>query len=421
MESARRSLEVARRAFLVMSNVRGKIFCQRCKSPNELGEDLCGQCGTRLMLLVEPSAARFEGRGTGGGMEEHLLERITAIENNISRVIDKLEKMAELMLKQSRSAFFDHELLDTLINVLGEAGIIDRRRLAELWRERRKKEPGRESVPPTRFENIVQVMLEHYSGGEFDHFEQLVRESFGEIEKGRIAAGVRGLERAAALAPGNGPLNHFLGVQLYRKGKTAPARAYFARALAADEESGPLRMLLGLACGDEGDAELARQLLKESVVLSGPTYAAHYSLGRLAAAESNWKGALSEFKLAQATRPGPESHYLLALANFHLGRVRTALRELKKAVGLDAGYGAALYLLGLVQMRLGEREEARETFESAAAAEPEVQLYRDASDNPEGAPAPSLFESKGRGQRRLLTGGDERLAATLREDALGSS
>jgi tetratricopeptide (TPR) repeat protein len=247
----------------------------------------------------------------------------------------------------------------------------------------------------------------------------MVRESFGEIEGGRLVAGLRQLERAAALAPANGPLNHFLGVQLYRKGRTAPARDYFERALDSDKDNGWLHLLLGLACGDEGEAERARQLLKDSVILGGPTFAAHYALGRLAAFESNWKVALSEFKLAQATRPGPEAHYLLGLANFQLGRDRTALRELKKAVGLDAVYAEALYLLGLVQLRLGEREEAHKTFETAAAARPGVQLYRNACDNPEGAVAPALFQTKGRGRRKLLTGGDERLAAALREDALG--
>ena len=406
-----------------MSNVRGKIFCQRCKSPNELGEDSCGQCGTRLMLLVEPSGARFESRGTGGGMEEHLLERVTAIENHISRVIDKLEKMAELMLKQSRSAFFDHELLDTLITVLGESGAISRQRLAELWRERRKKEAGEEAGEAesrSRFGGMIEVVLEHYAGEEREPFEGLVREAFGEIEKGSVTAGLRRLERAAALAPENGPLNLFLGIELYRKGKTAPARDYFERAHAVDKDNAWLRMLLGLACGDEGEAERARQLLKDSVIAGGPTFAAHYALGRLAASESDWKGALNEFKLAQATRPGPEAHYLLGLVNFQLGRDKTALRELKKAVGLDPSYAEAHYLLGLVRVRLGEVEEARASFGAAAAARPDSRPYREAASNPEAAAEPALFEAKGRGRRRrLITGGDERLAEALREDAFG--
>jgi tetratricopeptide (TPR) repeat protein len=377
------------------------------------------------MLLDEPSGARFESRGTGGMMEEHLLERVTAIETHISRVIDKLEKMAELMLKQSRSAFFDHELLDTLITVLGESGAISRQRLAELWRERRKKEANEEAGEAeerSRFEGMIEVVLEHYAGEEREQFEGIVREAFGEIEKGRVTAGLKRLERAAALAPANGPLNHFLGVQLYRRGRTAPARDYFERALAADKENGWLHLLLGLACGDEGEAERARQLLKDSVILGGPTFAAHYALGRLAAFESNWKVALSEFKLAQATRPGPEAHYLLGLANFRLGRDRTALRELKKAVGLDAVYAEAHYLLGLVLLRLGEGEEARKEFEAAAKARPGVRHYVEACENPETADPPALFETKGRGRRRrLITGGDERLAAALREDALGKA
>jgi tetratricopeptide (TPR) repeat protein len=400
-----------------MSNVRGKIFCQRCKSANDLGEDLCGQCGTRLMLLVEPSAARFEGRGTNGGMEEHLLERVTAIENHISRVIDKLEKMAELMLKQSRSAYFDHELLDTLITVLTEAGSIDRHRLAALWRERRRKEG--EAEDGTRFGLLCGGVLAAYEGEEQGLFARLVREGFDEFENERAAAGFRALERAAALAPGNAPLNAFLGEQLFIKGKTAPARDYFARAVKAAPESGRLRLLLGLACGDEGETERARTLLRESVELSGHSFAAHCALGRLAAAESDWKGALAEFKLALAARPGPEAHYLLGLANFQLGRDRTALRHLSKAVGLDEKYGAAFYLLGLALRRLGDSVAAARAWASADAlgAFPR-QVQDDSGKYVE--PIPTLSERKGGGRRRPVTGGDERLAAALRADALES-
>jgi tetratricopeptide (TPR) repeat protein len=387
-----------------------------------MGEDLCGRCGTRLMLLVEPSAARFEGRGVAAGMEEHLLERVTAIENNISRVIDKLERMAELMLKQSRSAYFDHELLDTLITVLGEAGVISQKRLAELWRERRKKEPV-EDAPRTGAEALRDEVLARYVGEEGELFGRLVREGFGELSKGRVAAALRGLERAAALAPDNAPLNHFLGVQLYRRGRTAPARDYFSRAHDADPENAELRLLLGLACADEGEVGRARELLSEAARSLSPSFAAHCALGRLSASESDWKGALAEFRLALRDRPGPEGHYLLGLANFHLGRDRTALRHLNKAVGLDARYAAAFYLLGLVRLRLGERREAGRAFESAAAIDPDEPSYRDARENPRGAAQaapPALFEAARRGCRpRLATGGDRRLADALLEDALG--
>jgi tetratricopeptide (TPR) repeat protein len=374
------------------------------------------------MLLVEPSASRFESRGVGGVMEEHLLERVTAIENHISRVIDKLEKMAELMLKQSRSAYFDHELLDTLITVLTEAGSIDRHRLAALWRERRKKETAGVDEGDSRFGHLRESVLARYEGEERELFTRLVRKGFDELEKGRVGAGVRSLERAAALAHDNAPLNTFLGEHLFRKGRTAPARDYFARALAAEPESGRLRLLLGLSCGDEGEPERARTLLREAVTLCGHSFAAHCALGLLSAAESDWKRALSEFKLALAARPGPEAHYLLGLANFQLERDRTAVRHLKKAVGLDAGYGSAFYLLGLTYARLEETEEAARAFDSARANDAS-ELRKDTKEGSEGlleSRASKLFGAKGRGGRRLVTGGDERVSAVLREDALES-
>jgi tetratricopeptide (TPR) repeat protein len=373
------------------------------------------------MLLVEPTGARFEDRSAlTGGMEEHLLERVTAIENNISRVIDKLEKMAELMLKQSRTAYFDHALLDTLITVLGEAGIVSRERLQAIWRERRPKDEA-PIEDRSSYDELYDGVLAEYRGNERELFERLVQDGFREVERGREGAGVRRLERAAALAPDNAMLNAFLGEHLFGMGRTAPARDYLARAFASDPENGRLPLLLGLACGDEGEAERARELLRIAVSRLGPSFAAYCALGRLAAAESGWKDALGYFKAALAVRPCPEAHYLLGLACFNLRRDRTAARHLAKAVGLDGSYGSAFYLLGLVYQRLEESEDAARAFESARSLDAHELRSVDArkgSSRPTGDPL--LFESKGRGRRRLVTGGDERLAAALRADALGS-
>src|SRR5919112_3004729 len=234
-----------------MANVRGKIFCQRCKTGNEFGQDLCARCGTRLMLMVETSSARFEDRSSTGGMEEHLLERVTAIENNISRLIDKLEQMAELMLKGSRSAYFDHALLETLLTVLTESGIIDRRKLEAAWRERSNTDEGLEGSKRRRRE-LCEKIVEEYKGGEREEFARLVGEGLEEHARGREAGGVRVLERAAEMSGGNLPLDIFIGEQLFRKGRAARARKYFARALEANPENSILVLLLGLACADAG-------------------------------------------------------------------------------------------------------------------------------------------------------------------------
>lgn len=372
------------------------------------------------MLVVAPSASRFEGGMTSGGMEEHLLERVTAIESNISRLLDRMQQLADLLLRQNRSTQLNTALIDALADVLDDAGVIPRRRVTAAWRERYQKETADEDFEARggeACENIIKL----YEGEERGLFTRLVREGFAELEGGK-ASGFRRLERAAALAADNVQLNKFLGTHFYCKGRTALARDYFSRALEADPENWRVRLLLGLACGDEGEPERARELLSEAVRRGGPSFAAHCALGRLSAAESDWKAALDEFKRALAARACPEAHYLLGLVNYQLGRNRTALRHLTKAVGLDASYGAAFYLLGLLYLRLGERERAAGAFDAARATDADEPLYRVARRNLERvgeAPPPSLFVEKGRGRRRLVTGGDDRLAAVLQEDALG--
>jgi tetratricopeptide (TPR) repeat protein len=406
-----------------MANGRGKIFCQRCRAANDLHEELCAHCGTRLMLVVEPSGLRFEeGAISGGALDEHLLERITSIENNVNRLIDKVGQLAEVFLKHSRSANIDHALLDTLVDVLHEAGLLKRQTVEAAWRARAHRETAAVEATARRNE-LCDRVISQYRGANRALFARLVREGFRETAQDKAAVGIRGLERAAALSVDNAPLNAFLGEHFFRRGRTALARDYLSRAFASDPENGRVRLLLGLACGDEGDPVRARELLSEAVRRGGPSFAAHCALGRLSAAESDWKSALSEFKLALAARPCPEAHYLLGLVNYQLGRDRIARRHLSKAVGLDASYGAAFYLLGLVYLRLGERQRAGQAFDSARAADADEPRYRAARRNlarDREVTPPSLFLTAGRGKRRLMTGGDLRLAAALQEDALGS-
>jgi Tfp pilus assembly protein PilF len=354
-------------------------------------------------------------------MEEHLLERVTAIENNISRLIDKLEQMAELMLKGSRSAYFDHALLETLLTVLTESRIIDRRKLEAAWRERSGSDEALADSKRRRRE-LCEKIVEEYKGDEREEFARLVGEGLEEHAKGREAVGVRVLERAADLSDGNLPLDIFLGEHFFQKGRPARAREYFARALVTNPENSLLLLMVGLACADIGDAAPAREFLGAANRRLGPSFAAACALGFLSAAESDWKGALVEFQVARELRECAEAHYLVGLTQFKLGRFAAARAALKKAVKLDPKYGAAQYLLALAHAKLGEPERAARAFEAAAAAEPGNTLYRAAKRlraRVSKLEAPSPFGGGVRGRRGLLTGGDARIAALLRADALG--
>jgi tetratricopeptide (TPR) repeat protein len=374
------------------------------------------------MLVVEPPAARFE-EGLAATHEEHLLERISALENRLMRLTDKLEQTLDLLLRQAKNAYFDHALIDTLITVLAETNVLDAARLNKLWRERCRKDTEEQETAARR-EKLRAKVLAAYKGTEAAAFEGEVQEGFGLLALKQPAQGARKLERAAALHPVNAPLHAFLGEHFFEAGKHTLALDYLERAVAADPKNEKARLLLGLACGDTGDAQRARTLLRESIRRAGATFAAHYGLGRLLAAEGKWSDALKEFKRAAAASPSAEAHYVLGGVYYQLGRDRMAARHLRKAIEEDRFYAEVFYILGLVLWRIGKTEEARTAFQVVGDAELKEPRYRSSARRIlRTGEVPQSFKVFGpeEGETKLLiTGGDRRLAAALRREALAA-
>jgi hypothetical protein len=118
-------------------------YCQRCLAANPLGTDFCGRCGTRLMLVVEPTSSRFESGESAVSTSEHLLERISATENRITRLAERLERSLDLVLRQAQNSYVDRSLLKVLVDILAEEGLINKQRLEQLFSEQCEKD-GRE-------------------------------------------------------------------------------------------------------------------------------------------------------------------------------------------------------------------------------------------------------------------------------------
>jgi tetratricopeptide (TPR) repeat protein len=163
-------------------------------------------------------------------------------------------------------------------------------------------------------------------------------------------------------------------------------------------------------------------LLNCATRLGGSTFAAHYGLGRLFVAEEKWRKALQEFKLALASKASPEAHYALGCLYYQLCRDAMASRHLRKALEMDEDYGEAFYVLGLISERAGQKELAGEYFEKAGPRAV-VRKTTPAGSKRQNGRAPvaaPLFRSLPTNSRKLITGGDRRLAEALRQDALSA-
>ncbi len=370
------------------------------------------------MIVVEPPASRYENSETSVSTEEHLLERVSALENRLTRLTERLERGLDLLLRQAQNSYFDRSLVKALIALLGEDGIVQSDRLERLWNDRCQKD-AEEQEESTRREELRSKVLSGYAGQQRREFEQLINEGFLLIEDRQVARAIRALKRAAEIATDNVPLLAFVGEQFFRAGKTKLARHYLGRA--HDLTPGDVRvsLLLGLTCADEGDAQQAKKLLNDATRQGGASFAAHYGLGRLFVAERNWQKALKEFKRALAIRPSPEAHYTLGCLYYQLCRDAQAARHLRKAIEMDESYGEAFYLLGLTLERAGLEQQARDAFGKAkiGSLTPRKGSSKRQinSGNPLSAP---LFQGSKADLHKLVTGGDRRLAEALKQDAL---
>jgi tetratricopeptide (TPR) repeat protein len=391
-------------------------YCQKCLAANPLGQDFCARCGTRLMIIVEPPAARYEIGDAGSSDQEHLLERISALENRLSRMTERLERGLDLLLRQAQNSYFDRALIKALVALLSEDGIVEGARLERLWNDRCQKD-AEEQEESARREEVRIKILASYKGNTRSVFEQFINEGFLFIEDQQLARGIRSLQRAIELAADNARLLSFVGEHFFRNGKTRRAHEYLTRAHELAPADVRVSLLLGLTCADEGETERAKDLLNNATRLGGPSFAAHYGLGRLFIAENNWQKALLEFKRALATKPSPEAHYALGCLYYQLNRDSLSIRHLRKATELDGGYSEAFYLLGLVYQRSEQEMHAKKAFEKAAAAEKlnAPNTKRRLTDDPAIAPLFRVSTSN-----KLITGNDRRIAAALREDALNA-
>ena len=130
-------------------------FCQKCRAANALGQEFCQRCGTRLMIIVQPPHMRVDDADTTP-REEHLLERLTILENTLARLAERLEQGLKLLLRQSETAYTNHALVKSLVEILNECGVVDSERLESMWRaecsklEESREDSSAESARPKR-------------------------------------------------------------------------------------------------------------------------------------------------------------------------------------------------------------------------------------------------------------------------------
>jgi tetratricopeptide (TPR) repeat protein len=367
------------------------------------------------MITVTPRACVEEIIPTGA-VEEHLLERISALEYTLARMQERFDRVVEMFNKQAMENFYDHAMIDSLISLLCEENLVNKDKLIASW-QRRLAEKNEQDHFKEKLENYRQKILSSTKDSLDEKFVAFVSEGLNLLASvgDESEQAIRLLEKAILLNPENVDLNFFLGEFFFCREKLILAQHYLEHTLKYNGKHYLALLMLGVISGDDGEFEQAKNYLLKALKIKKNSFLAHYALGRILASEKQLDEALSHFKQALLIEPTAEMYFVIGHAYMIKGQVDLALKHLSKAVDLDPEFDAALYNLGLIYLERNLIDKAREHFRAAYEIKP-IARYRKAMKAEAGVQL-SIIPVFGHAQvapRKVVTSSDERFAQLLR-------
>lgn len=346
------------------------IHCQNCTTKNSLDREFCWKCGSKL--LVPSGAQPFDAAIPF--MEEHVLERISALEYTVNLLNKRIDSMMETIERVAASNFIDHTMIETLTDSLESAGI----ELENLEAEWRKRIDSRilETEEVDRLGARMQRIMDEYRGTDRKQFGLWIEKSYDLLVAERSPESLHFLKSAFEHDAINYELGQLLAEVFFQTREYTSARECLAIVLAAKPDHFEANFLMGLIHQHKGSLREAQAQYEMAIGLKDDSSAAHATLGSLLAETGNRKDALKQLAIALKLKPSAPVHFLMGAVYYGLGRHKRAIDHLRKATRLDPDFGEAFYQLGLLCLEMNQLRKAQQCFKTAQALNPRETRYR---------------------------------------------
>jgi tetratricopeptide (TPR) repeat protein len=346
------------------------IHCQNCTTRNSLEREFCWKCGSRLLVtsggVSMDSAIPF--------MDEHVLERISALEYSINTLTKRVDSLMETIERVAASNFIDHTMIETLTDSLETAGI-DLKNLEAEWRKRLDSRIL-ETEEVDRLSNRMERVINAYRGNDRKQFGLWIEKSYDLFIANKPAESVHFLKAAFEHDQTNSELGLLLAEVYFQEREYAKAKECLGKILKAHPHNFEAIFLMGLIQQRRGRLLEAQATLEMAVGLKTESSAAHASLGSLLAAIGDQNEAIKHLTTALKLKPSAPVHFLIGAVYYGAGQHRRAIQHLKKATKLDPQFGEAHYQLGLLCLEMNWLRKAQECFKTAQALNPRESRYR---------------------------------------------
>ena len=319
-------------------------YCQNCFTWNPGDRETCRKCGNRLLIVSgDQSWEEDEEPEEHEDLDEHLLERITGLEENLRRVETYLETVSDQLGRLERSEVMLRNGLMSLVQELESKGRIDGQAFS------------------TRWEELVEENLQLIGARElFTRYRARILP----ISKPKSAAQLRRalLETAALLENAQLP----------------EAAQRLSQALPLDPKNYELLFTVAALKEVSQEFDEAEDLVRKVVALSPRHYEAWLLMAKLLRdIPDHADGAIAALRMAADLRPD-ESEPRIQLCELLLDEedLQGAMEAAQEALGLQRD-GETLSLLGEVLLARGESAKAIQALKEASSFMPGDLLVRE--------------------------------------------
>jgi tetratricopeptide (TPR) repeat protein len=119
-----------------MANETPGTYCQNCFTWNPGERETCRKCGTRLLIVAgDQTWEEEEPMESDDDLDEHLLERITGLEETLRRVETYLETVSDQLGRLERSEVMLRNGLMSLVQEMEHKGQLDAHGFSSRWEQ----------------------------------------------------------------------------------------------------------------------------------------------------------------------------------------------------------------------------------------------------------------------------------------------
>jgi tetratricopeptide (TPR) repeat protein len=354
------------------------MFCQVCGLKNRDDEEFCSRCHSKLLVLSGVGVVE-EGGETQEEIpfDEHLLERISTLEDVVKRTGDAVKTLFESVGNLEKNLFVAHTGILALQETLERQRAVRPEEVFDLW-ETKMDERMQAVEKKDRFLEWRDRIIARFSGEQRDALRQRLREAEFAILALDAERGVRLLEELYRANRENVDLGFYLGETFFSAGEIEKASGYFKRVLAIEANHFESLVYSGITASETGDTGTAQGLLKRAIERRPDAFLPHFALGALYAHGSRWAEAERALTRAIDVARVPSAHVLLGTVLREKGEVGRAIEQFDAALALEPGLEDAMFQLGLCYLEKNWPKRALECFQHALEKNPKRLEFQEA-------------------------------------------